>query len=264
MENPAINRQKLFIFVLLLGLSTASAQDMRLDMDADMAPVLPPRKIEAGLFGPLRYGLTNNLEVSAHPLWFFIFPNAEVKWYHGRYLDWDIASLHGFDYPTAFLNLLQREGTGGIISPEFKIPAMFSLYSGIRVSRSFNQLYRVSGQSSLHAGVRFGALPSGSTIDLPLAYYRLAVHYHSYQIRLKAVAARQLFDNWQIKLSNEWFLTPAVSGRNAYEQSGSITWLKSAQTRWSIGYVLVRADYPFGACWHLLLPTVELKKYWQF
>ncbi|MFT4645242.1 MAG: hypothetical protein ACI8ZX_001655, partial [Planctomycetota bacterium] len=65
-------------------------------------------RVESGLFGPLRIGLKNNMELQVHPLLFFVIPNARLKknWTLNQSNKLQVASEHGFTFPTILLNLL--------------------------------------------------------------------------------------------------------------------------------------------------------------
>ncbi len=86
------------------------------------AYTLPAGRFEVGLFGPLRWGLSDDLELSAHPLWFFTWPavTAKKQLYHGGRLT--VATSHSLEIPTPFLRLIQVEGTGGIIPTDNELP----------------------------------------------------------------------------------------------------------------------------------------------
>jgi len=81
-----------------------------------------PLRWEIGFWGPLRYAWSEKVEISTHPLWFLILPNASIKWSHGTACGWQILSQHGFFCPTWMLRILRRKGVGGILSSEFEIP----------------------------------------------------------------------------------------------------------------------------------------------
>ena len=68
-----------------------------------------------GIFQPHIFGITNNLEVSTHPILFLIKPNIQVKNFHGEMKGIGLASRYSFDYSTQLLKLIQREGEFGIL-----------------------------------------------------------------------------------------------------------------------------------------------------
>ena len=66
----------------------------------DTAYPLENGQRQMGVFQPRIYGMNNNLEISTHPLLFFVKPNVKVKKYHGIYKGLGMTSRFSFDYPT--------------------------------------------------------------------------------------------------------------------------------------------------------------------
>ena len=48
--------------------------------DLHSAYPMPKGRWEVGIFQPMRYGLNEGLEVSTHPLLFFVMPNISLKY----------------------------------------------------------------------------------------------------------------------------------------------------------------------------------------
>ena len=63
----------------------------------DTAYPLENGQRQMGIFQPRIYGMNNNLEISTHPLLFFIKPNVKVKKHHGEYKGLGMASRFSFD-----------------------------------------------------------------------------------------------------------------------------------------------------------------------
>ena len=246
--------------IILIFSQTVSAQKI---WSSASAYTLQEKRIQIGLFQPLRYGYSHNMEFSVHPILFFIVPNFEVKWAHGKTGPFDLATSHSFYYPTYLLRTISREGTGGIISPEFDIPHMFAVYNEVIGTMQF----RESNFLTLNAGVaiasRFGKLDKRTSIDLPLIYYRLDVFYNKFQLRFGANIQGKIAGRWQYLADGEFFIIPGKENKKAFEHKGLVLWNKSDTFQISAGYKLVYAEYPFGTQWHLLLPLIDIQKAWQ-
>lgn len=227
------------------------------------AYVMPEKRLQVGLFQPLRHGWSKSIEFSTHPLWFFVIPNAAVKWQHGTMGNTVISTRHSFSYPTPLLRTLSREGTGGIISPEFEIPHMFSINNELLLSRTVLGNHLLTGKAGLAVGLRFGELDERTTIDLPLVYNRLAPFYHGYQLRAGIDLQGQLYGRWHYQINADYFYIPAVHFNKAFESLGLILWNKSPATQYSIGYKLSYGQYPFGSQWHLFVPVFDIQKAWK-
>ena len=69
---------------------------------------------EFGIFHPLHWGVTEDVELSTHPILTTLMPHldAKVSWYaqDGLY----IATRHGLMYPSLLLNLLSKKGALGL------------------------------------------------------------------------------------------------------------------------------------------------------
>ncbi len=139
---------------------------------------LPQGRWEVGVFHPLRYGLSEKVELAAHPILFFIMPNISLKWSHNKTDDFAIATRHSLTYPTPLLRLSSMEGAGGIISPEFYIPHMVEFYNELLFSKSISNYHLVTGKVGFSLAAKSDDLDERALIDYPMAYHRLAVYYH--------------------------------------------------------------------------------------
>lgn len=228
----------------------------------DCAVVMPEKSYEVGLFQPLRYSISDDFEISTHPLAFFVMPNIQAKKCYSEISDrWIFASEHSLFYPTPFLKLVAKEGIGGLIANELNedIPHMVSMYNGILIT------CRNSGNSenfiTFIAGVSFamnaGGLDSRTSIDLPLVYPRLQVFHEGYG--LKYGVNWQLFFNKPFILDTELevFHFPSSNENLHIELSTFFSYIdfddaKNKGVQYSIGCKLIRGEYPFGIQYHLL------------
>ncbi len=227
------------------------------------AYTLPQKRVELGLFQPLRYGQSQNIEWSTHPIYFFIIPNLNIKWFHGFYDNVAIASRYSMYYPTILLRTISREGTGGIISPEFEIPQMIGFNGEALFSKRLYENTILTTKLGLAFGVKFGGLDERTTIDLPLVYNRLAVFYHGYQLRGGVDLDGHLYKRWYYSLDMDYFYIPNVDHNKTFEHKGLLIWQKSVKTKITIGYKLIYSEYPFGSQWHLFIPLLDIQKSWM-
>ena len=219
---------------------------------------IPKHRWELGLFTASRYGISKNLEISAHPLMFFLMPQVKVKIGWGEYSGFRLATEHGIFYPTMFMRLVATEGTGGLISPEFDIPQMFA------VSNRFLASYRPFKKAILtaHAGiafsVKFGPLNPQSTIDLPVIYPRLAVFYNQPEFDAGLDFRGQFIPRlgWLFNVEN--FIVCGTENDYFLENKGVLAYTSKKETlRIEAGYKLCFGKYPAGPQWHLL-PVIDL------
>ena len=265
MRKSVIIKYSVIAILLLLVLNslTFAQENNKRIWSEGTAYVLPQKRVELGLFQPLRYGQSENIEWSTHPIYFFIIPNLNIKWFHDSYENVAIASRYSVYYPTILLRTIAREGTGGIISPEFNIPQMIGFNGEALFSKYIHENTLLTAKLGLAFGIKFGGLDDRTTIDLPLVYNRLAIFYHGYQLRGGLDLDGHLYKRWYYSLDMDYFYTPNVDHNKAFEHKGLLIWQKSKQTRITVGYKLVYGEYPFGSQWHLFIPLLDIQKSWN-
>lgn len=87
------------------------------------AKTIPQGHLEISLLRPARYGIGRSLEVSAQPLIFPVFPNGQIKknWYDKKF---SIATVHGLNYPTMFLNIVRKRDREDLIPRDSIVPQL--------------------------------------------------------------------------------------------------------------------------------------------
>jgi hypothetical protein len=221
------------------------------------AYAIPAGRWELGIFQSLRYGLSESVELSTHPLAFFLIPNLNAKWIHGSKNGFLISTRHGLTYPTLLLRLVKRKGIGGLISPEFDIPHMVSFYNDIIVSKPVLGEALATANLGFCVAVKSGPLDERTTIDLPLAFHRLNVFYGGTSFRGGAGLRTRVFRRWRIQADAEGFWTPNADEHFAFEHKGMLLWIKNEAFQLCLGYKLTFGQYPFGTQWHLFVPLVD-------
>jgi len=249
------------LLAILLCFAALSAQDTlqtERNWSNGTAFVLPQGRFEIGLFQPLRYGLQDNLEVSLYPVWFFVIPNARMKWAHGS----GISTRHGFYYPTPFLRLVSKKGIGGLISPEFKIPHMLALRNDVLYTRELLPCQYLTMMAGLEFALRFGSLDKRTTIDFPWVYNRLAVFYNDFGVRLGLDWHGRISSGWWFRLDGELFYYSGDQQTKAFEHSGKIYW--RYEQRWEIsgGYNIIYGEYPYGNGWNYFALIIDVRYAW--
>jgi hypothetical protein len=227
------------------------------------ACLLPAGRREIGLFQSFRWGISESLEFSTHPLACFLIPNLALKWSHGDLGAFQVATRHSVVYPTLLMRTVSREGIGGLISPEFKIPHMVSIYNEMVFSKPLTSDILFTAKAGVDLAVRSGPLDDRTTIDLPFAFPRLNVYYHGYGFRGGGGLRGPLLRRWRFDADVDAFYYPSAEQAFAFEQRGLILWSRSSRFQACIGYALSYCEYPFGAQWHLMLPLMDFTWGWQ-
>jgi hypothetical protein len=232
-----------------------------------------------GLFQPFRYGYSESIEYSVHPLWFFVMPNFSLKISQGDFAGFTSASQYKMVYPTPFLNMIAKEGIMGIIAPDFQMPPMLGLSASWLMSKTifpFFSPYSLIGldltlKGGLDLGVTFGDLDTRSTIDIPLVYHRLGVYYNKWSIHTGLDIQKNLTQKFTVLFDLDLKLLPGLAevqidpdasklmGEYSLEHKLLLIWNKSENFRVLTGYKFVMGEYPYGSDMRLLpyIPMVE-------
>ena len=131
---------------------------------------------QIGIFQPYTMA-TKHLEISTHPILFFIKPNFKVKRYIGKKYDLDIAGRFSFDYPTKLLEFIQRKGEFGILSIDPTIPKisnLFILQSEMLLTKKF-PLFNITNKIGVSVCPSCN-IDSRNIIDLPIIYPRMRLY----------------------------------------------------------------------------------------
>lgn len=253
------NKRLILIFITLLTASCSMSQRPSVlnCWTGGTALTLTDNRYEIRLFGYSGYGLTDRLEISAHPLMFWLMPQVKVKYRWSGLEGIILSSEHQLSYPTLFLNVISRKGIGGMISPEFNFPQIFSLYNGIIATRKVSSNSMLTGKAGIIIAVRTGAIDERSTIDLPVIYPRFASFYHMPVINPGVDYRGKLFSSIGGQIAAECFIIPTDNENFFFENKGLLTWTLKTNWQFLAGYRLSYGTYPFGNQWHLL-PAIEV------
>ncbi len=249
------------IYLTVLNVGPLFAQDSlpsQRNWSNGTAYLLPQGRFEVGIFQPLRYGIKDNVELSVFPIMFFVDPNITVKWKQNE----GVATRHSFYYPTPILRLMTKEGTGGLISPEFEIPHMFAVRNDVLYTKRFfnNQFFTM--MAGVEFAVRFGSLDERTTIDFPWVYNRLAVFYNDYGIRLGLDWYGRIKGDWWFRINGELFYYSGSKQTKAFEHNGKIYWRHKNRWEVSAGYNIIYGEYPYGSEWNWFVPIIDVRYAW--
>jgi len=254
--------RKVFQFFIIFSFGWISAQ-----WEGESASVLASGRREVSLFTPFRMGLSNKSEISVNK--FLLMPSISYKAEMAQFRGWKRAYRLQLTYPTMVMRWLQsplgmklgEPDKFALISPEFTIPQMASIYGELIGSKGTPW----SGQLTLNVGVGIGMngkeLEKRATVDLPIIYPRLSVYYNGFLLKMGGEYWRQFKERWSYVMDYDMFVMPRGEGRYTFEHKGLMVWTKSERFRLLFGYKLIAGEYPFGAQAHLF-PTLDLQFGW--
>ena len=220
---------------------------------------------QIGVFQPLIYGIKNNMELSTHPLLFFIKPNFEIKKFHGEISEFGLASRYSFDYPTPLLRLLQRDGIGGLLADDPDIgtvPPLFVFQGEWLVTKKFSNY---SLTSKLGMSICPGCdLDSRHLIDYDLAYPRMALYHYGMGANTGLDLDFVYSGKITIKADVDILLLPEEKA--FLEHKLLLHYNLSKKYTLSIGYKFSNGHYPFHQkgeyAWNLF-PLLDLSWQWR-
>ena len=257
--------------ILLTLLLFSTVRGSKGHWDSHSAHIMPPKKWSVGIFHPIRYGIKEGLELSSHPGWFFVLPNASFKIPLSDFKSFHTATKVSFAYPTPLLNMLSREGIGGIIDPNLTIPPMLGVSGSLLMSKEVLGV-NATAKVGLDFGLVFGDLDTRSNIDLPIVYHRLEVFHNGWGWHTGLDLDRALIKKFRIFVDLDLRFIPNLgnsktssynmhSGDYSIEHKMLLIWEASSKFRAMIGYKLVSGEYPYGKQTRLL-PYIPLLEQW--
>jgi len=216
---------------------------------------------QMGIFQPLIYGMNNNLEISTHPLLFFVKPNVRAKKYHGEYKGLGMASRFSFDYPTSLLKLIQREGIFGILSkdPDIgDIPHLFVFQGELLVKKkSANYSLTSKAGLSICPGCE---IDKRHLVDLPLAYPRMAVYHYGFASNIGLDLDYIYSEKTSLKTDIDLFIIPDEDV--FIENKFMINYQFSPKYTLTGGVKLTQGTFPFGKQ-RDIFPIIDLSWSWE-
>ena len=253
---------KIYIYIIILIGQLSGAQNWA----PHSANLLMEKRWEMGFFQPLRYGYTETLEVSLHPLLFFVMPNLSVKIPHQNMGNWSTASRHSLLYPTPLLNMLSKgtkigSNIASLLSPNFLMPPMVGISNDWLMSRSL-PFADITLHAGIDLGIVIGDLDERSSIDLPLIYHRLGVYYNKWGLDLGVDVFRRFTKRFGIHADIDLRLLPGLNGNYDIEHKLLFIWTNSERFQFCTGYKFVFGEFPYGEE-SRFLPYVPIVETWM-
>ncbi len=246
------------VFCVLLA-QIAFGENIR--WSASTAQTLSHGRLEVGVIQPLRYGLSNRVELCSYPIWNVLIPNISAKIAQAKYGELLVASTHSLNMPSPLLRTIARDGVGGILPPDNRIPLL--LVTGHHLLLSYPLAQHQF--ATLRLGVRL-AVSHGEkrmdTIDYHLVYTRTAVYHSGRSYDCGLDLNGRLIGRFEYHFDGDLFLLPEMDGDWSVEQSGTIIWRVSQGFSILAGYKWVKGEYPFGVD-SQIFPLLDLQWGWN-
>jgi hypothetical protein len=265
-----MTKNLIFLFILIFYFKIDAQDSSAVKTYMHNATLMGKGDIRYSIFSNGEYGLSDKLTMIVHPLWVFLAPSVAFKWSLKSSDQFKISMTHGISSPTPAMRLFASSGTGGLISPEFDIPVMFSIKNGIIATGIFGQNHRVSGDFSVEFALFHSGIEPGSSIDLPIISPRNAVYYKNVGFDFGLAAEGKFIRNLDYYTKVRFFIFPfedkeykeeyLETSRYFGEWTTMLFVNTGASFKIGAGVRLCYGDYPFGTQWHLL-PQLDFVKY---
>ncbi len=252
-------RKLIFCIILVFCIKAGFAQDTALlkKWSYNTAYLMPAGKWESGLFQTFRYGINPKMEVFTNVLMLPLIPSAGLKYAHGTWNDFVLASEHSLSVPTPFLTIMSRKGIGGLISPEYTFPFILSVSNSILGTRKIARSLLFTAKAGFVFALRTGKPNPQSTIDLPVFYPRMAHYYEGASIRLGASVKGSVGAKWFYEEGVQAFIITRPENNFFFENTGTIMWALGKSLRIRGGYILAYGEYPYENPKWQLWPTLD-------
>ncbi|MDA3862753.1 MAG: hypothetical protein PF689_02685, partial [Deltaproteobacteria bacterium] len=184
-------------------------------------------------------------EISLHPLLFFGYPNLKFKkrWYRNHIFNF--AHSTSISYPTLLLKAFSREGSGGLLPADSKIPHIYQATHNLIFSfRLPRQLY-LSFLAEISRSHTLGK-NNFPEIELPLIYPRSWHYQETFTIRNGIDFQGKLYKDFSFLLDFDIFYVPGNAEKIHFEHKLALSWAVNSKLYILAGYKLSAGRYPFG------------------
>ncbi len=242
----------------------APARAWNAELQQASAATLPAGRMSTGVFAPLRWGVTDETELSLHPLLALVAPHLDATFGWGALGPVAVASRHGILYPTPLMRLLSKEGTGGIIPHDVTFPQLISTSHHLLLT-----LPAGAHQVTLRAGgrlaanlTRFDGPRSWSEVEWHFVRPRTAAWYTGWSADAGLAAEGPAWGAFGYRVELDGFLMPGLRGDRAAEWSLLATWRPSPRVRVQAGAIWSWCEFPYGSRLSVPLPLLDVA--WAF
>lgn len=265
-------RLSLIFFISIVAWPTLSAQTIPWS-DGTARP-LPQGRYEFGiLHTPVRYGVTDDLELSSYLLWDVLIPGIEAKKYLGSHAGWQSAVSVGLSSPTPMLRFLATQNNGLLLPPDTYVPWFAVVHSSIQFSHAlYNEhIATLTGDVSFAFSIadrssEYPAYQRLQTIDYPFIFSRTAFLTKTPNLQpcMGVGFDGPVFGPLAYSIAWNYSLIPLHDNLReenlvcwSLESSASVTWHISPSFSLQGGMIYSKGSYAFGKNW-VVYPTLDI------
>jgi len=215
------------------------------------AHTVAAHRLQVGLIEPLRYGVSDDVELFTQPLLIVLVPQigVQVQWFSDeRYA---IATRHRLSYPKPLLDTLAKEGSFGLLPASSRIPVAVVVDLDALFTAQLAPAHRVSAMTGLSVAPR-GSSHEMPLLDFPFLYSRFAVMKTTAVLRLGGRYDVRLGARVQMTVDAQYFYLPVIDGGFSFEPGAAARFVVGRHIALELGLRLAYAHYPAGDQFHYL------------
>ena len=215
-----------------------------------MAPTIEKGRFEVGLFQPLRYGITDTLEISTFPLFAFVLPNVTIKKNYINREKLSFSTEHSLLYPTLGLSLVSKNGIAGLLPHTSKIPQILVFDNSALATYKLSKYFIVTGKINLSIPIIFTDVKDEEfpVVDMMLLYPRTASYQgmivYNLSLDIDGLIAGDFYYTVDLDLYNSLISYSDKSMNLNIETKLLITWKYSDCFALFLGVKHIIGDYP--------------------
>ena len=247
-----------FIFSAVLFANTDQSWNL------GQASTIEKGRLETGVFLPLRYGITETLEVSTFPLFDFIMPNVTIKKNFVNKKDkLYFSTEHSFLYPTLALKLVSKRGIFGLLPETSKIPQIISTEHAFILTYKFSDYFVVTTRAGLFVPIIFNSVKDEDfpELDMMLLYQRTISYKGLLVYNLSLDIDGKIFSNFFYGVDVDFYKSIPAEGKELplnIESKILLTWKSSKDFAIFLGAKFIWGDYPGGKADLTILPLFDV------
>jgi hypothetical protein len=251
------------------GCPICSCNDINDYWNQGQANTIKENRFELGIFQPLRYGLTKNLELSTYPLINFVMPNIAVKKNWLKEKSWSFSTEHFISYPTLLLQLVSREGIAGLLPETAKenIPQQIYTEHSLIFTYNLSKYFVITPKVSVSIPIIFNSYKKFPTIDMFLLYTRTAPFHGDFIYTLSLDIDGKIYSRLYYSIDFDYYNNLPINIYNSegiastYEHKFMLVWKHSLTFSIYAGYKFIYGNYPYGSASNLV-PLLDLAWAW--
>ncbi len=259
--------KKIYILILLLiFLFSQKSYSQQEIWTVGTAKTIPKKNLDLSVFMPLRYGITNTLEVFGQPYAFLILPNVNIK---KMWLDkeWKISTVHGLNYPTIFLRTIRKFDIEKSIPRDTAVPQIVAFRNEILFSKMLKKKTSCNPSNyllTIKLGAKFAyksEKPRFLPILRPVIFQETSIYHDNILLYIGVDLDGHIDETLDFTLDLDFQSVGVDMKYWAIQHKGLLRWHAGKRTTIVVGYLASYGNYPDKNRVYIM-PLIDL--IWRF